>query len=79
MKHRVRVAAIIVEDNNVLLVKHVSPETGYEWWVPPGGGMEKIDNSIFDCAKREVFEETDLKVDVSKVIYIREFIEKSNN
>jgi len=74
MNHRIRVAAIIISNQKVLLVKHVHPETGYAWWVPPGGGLDDKDASIFDCAKREVFEETNLKVDVSRIIYIREFL-----
>lgn len=79
MNHRIRVAAIIINDQKVLLVKHVHPETGYVWWVPPGGGLEDKDTSIFDCAKREVFEEANLKVDISKIIYIREFVGKNMN
>jgi ADP-ribose pyrophosphatase YjhB (NUDIX family) len=65
-------------DNKILLVKHVHPETKYEWWVPPGGGVEEIDDSLFDCAKREAFEETNLAIEVSKIVYIREFLDKEN-
>ncbi len=78
MKHRIRVGAIIVENNKILLVKHIYPKTGYEYWVPPGGGVEAEDDSIFDCAKRETFEETNLKVETSRIIYISEFFEKEN-
>jgi len=76
MKHRIRVGVIIVNDNKILMVKHVDPESNYTWWVPPGGGIEENDDSIFDCAKREVFEETNLTVELSRIIYIREFISK---
>ena len=38
--------------------------------------MEVQDESIFDCAKREIFEETNLKVDIDQIIYIREFFDK---
>lgn len=78
MKHRIRAAAIIIKDNKILLVKHVDPKTGFQWWVPPGGGVEEIDKSIFDCAKRETLEETNLKVELSRVLYIREFYDKEN-
>jgi len=78
MDHRIRAAAIIVNNNKVLLVKHVHPETGYTWYVPPGGGVKEIDSSIFDCAKRETFEETNLKIEVSRLLYIREFYDKEN-
>lgn len=79
MKHRIRVGAIIVEDNKLLLVKHIHPKTGYEWWVPPGGGIESEDDSIFDCAKRETFEETNLHIDTSRIVYIKEFYEKEQD
>ncbi len=78
MKHRIRIAAIIVDNEKILLVKHVHPETGNEWWVPPGGGIEEKDSSIFECAKRETFEETNLKISSARIIYIREFFDKEN-
>ena len=76
MKQRIRVATIITNKDKVLLVKHVHPESGYTWWVPPGGGIKKEDSSIFDCAKRETFEETNLKIEASKIIYLREYLDK---
>jgi len=78
MKRRIRAAALITQGNSVLLVQHVHPQTGFEWWVPPGGGVESKDASIFDCARREVFEETGLQVDLSRVVYIREFLDQEN-
>jgi ADP-ribose pyrophosphatase YjhB (NUDIX family) len=56
-------------------VKHVDPESGDSWWIPPGGGLETQDKSILDCAIREVFEETGLQVTIGKLVYLREFIE----
>ena len=76
MQHRIRIAAIIINSDKILLVKHVHPDTGYTWWVPPGGGIEESDSSIFDCAKRESFEETNLKIETSRILYIREFYSK---
>ncbi len=79
MKHRIRAATIIINNDKVLLVKHVDPKSGYTWWVPPGGGIEEKDLSIFDCAKRETFEETNLNVNISKIIYLREFLDKRDS
>lgn len=79
MKQRIRVATIITDKDNVLLVKHVHPKSGYTWWVPPGGGVKKEDSSIFDCAKRETFEETNLKVSTSRIIYLREYLDKRDS
>ena len=76
MKHRIRAAAIVVEGDSMLLVKHRGhgPEDGYVWWVPPGGGVEG-EESLAECARRETLEETGLSVELGKIAYIREFIE----
>ena len=80
MKHRIRVGVIIERDNKILLVKHVHPKTGFVWWVPPGGGVKDTDNSIQECAQREVFEESGLRVKIDySPIFIREFIDRENN
>ncbi|MBW4439678.1 MAG: NUDIX hydrolase [Plectolyngbya sp. WJT66-NPBG17] len=73
MKHRIRAAGLIVRDDEILLVAHRSPITGLTHWVPPGGGIEREDDSIFACAAREIFEETGLAASLSRVAYIREF------
>lgn len=73
MRHRIRAAALITQGDSILLVQHVHPQTGVEWWVPPGGGLEPTDPSVFDCARRETFEETGLSVDLSRIVYVREF------
>ncbi|MFH1637938.1 MAG: NUDIX hydrolase [Candidatus Woesearchaeota archaeon] len=73
MKSRIRVGALIFKDNKILLVKHVHPETGYIWWVPPGGGLQD-EETIYDCAKREAFEETGLKIKTGNLAYLRQFI-----
>ena len=72
MEHRIRSAALIIEGDRVLLVKHRHPETGKEFWVPPGGGLQHPE-SIYDCARRETFEETGLSVELGTIAYVREF------
>ena len=76
MNHRVRAAAIVVEGDSILLVKHHGhgPEDGYVWWVPPGGGVEG-EESLEECTRRETLEETGLSVELGNIAYIREFIE----
>lgn len=49
--------------------------------MPPGGGLEGTE-SIFECGKREVKEETNLKVKLDRIVYIRQLIfhqQKANN
>lgn len=79
MRHRIRAAALIVKDDSILLVQHVHPDSGEVWWVPPGGGVETADTSIFDCARRETFEETGLSVELLRIVYIREFVDDEND
>jgi 8-oxo-dGTP pyrophosphatase MutT (NUDIX family) len=74
VKHRIRSAAIVIDNNKILLVKHKHPESGIEFWVPPGGGLEDSE-SIYDCAIRETYEETGLKVILGEIRYLREFID----
>ncbi len=41
--------------------------------VCPGGGWEIEKENILECAKREVFEETGLYVEIKKLLYMQEF------
>ena len=78
MQYRVRAAAIIFskDKQSLLLIKHVHPQTGETWWVPPGGAVENSDGSIFHAAERETYEESNLIIKTSNEIrYIREFYE----
>jgi ADP-ribose pyrophosphatase YjhB (NUDIX family) len=74
LRQRIRVAALIVRDERVLLVKHVDPESGFAWWTLPGGGVEG-DESLLTAAKREGLEETGLTAPAERVVYLRDFIQ----
>lgn len=74
MKHRIRSAAIVIDNDKILLVKHKHPKSGIEFWVPPGGGLEDSE-SIYDCAIRETYEETGLEVILGEIRYLREFVD----
>lgn len=80
MRHRVRAAALImrpaVHPTEILLVKHASQtRPGKIMWLSPGGGLEAEDESIFACAQREALEESGLKVELSHIAYVHEFID----
>ena len=73
MRYGISAAALVVRNNRLLLVNH--RERGrYDFWLPPGGGLEGSE-SIFDCAKREALEETGLTVELDRIIYVQEFVE----
>ncbi len=73
MRYGISAGALVLRGKKVLLVHH--REIGsYDFWVPPGGSLEG-DESIFDCARRETFEETGLVVEPQRIVYIQELVE----
>ncbi len=71
---RVRVNALVVQGDEILLVQHrplFSGETPF--WLPPGGGLE-LGETAAEGAAREVLEETGLVVTVGRLLYVRDFI-----
>lgn len=57
---RIGVGVIVIKDNKVLLGKRMNAH-GEGTWSFPGGHLE-YNESVEDCAKREVFEETGIKI-----------------
>lgn len=70
-----RVRAVIVKDNKVLLMHRI--KQGHEYWVFPGGGIDKEDKSLEDGLKRECKEELGVEVEI-KDLYFKEFDTFSN-
>jgi 8-oxo-dGTP pyrophosphatase MutT (NUDIX family) len=73
MRYGISAAALIVQNDRVLLVNHMEPGK-YDFWVPPGGSLSGSE-SILDCARRETLEETGLTVELGHILYIQEFWE----
>lgn len=68
---KVRAAVILMEMDKILLVKH--SKGGKDYWVLPGGGVEKGE-SLIEAAIREIKEETNLEIKVKKLVFISEAI-----
>lgn len=66
----VRTRIIVTYSGNLLLLEPAFPEAG---WQLPGGGLEK-NESLAECGEREVYEETGLRVQVTGVAFLREFV-----
>jgi 8-oxo-dGTP diphosphatase len=73
MRYGISAAALVVRKGLLLLLRHQEPGR-HDFWVPPGGRVEG-EESVFECARRETYEETGLNVDPDRIVYIQEFIE----
>jgi ADP-ribose pyrophosphatase YjhB (NUDIX family) len=79
MEFRARAAAIILNENNeLLLVLHKHPRTGEQWWTLPGGGLE-MEECAENAVIREVKEECYIDCTPGRLVYVREFIDEDND
>lgn len=66
-------ALIFNKSGKVLLLKCVPHENSRIYWDMPGGRMEK-NESLLNCLRREVFEETCIKkIKIGEIIAVQEF------
>lgn len=68
---RVRVNGLLVESRSLLMVRLRSPVNGRLIWMPPGGGLQ-FGEPLREAAKREMAEETGIRVEVGPLWYIHE-------
>jgi 8-oxo-dGTP pyrophosphatase MutT (NUDIX family) len=68
MQRIVRYQGAIVHEDRLLLIKHQSHADGRGYWVIPGGGYEDTDPTEEACVAREMREETNLEVEVLRLL-----------
>jgi 8-oxo-dGTP pyrophosphatase MutT (NUDIX family) len=66
---RIRVAGLLVHSGHVLLVKH----RAHDFWLLPGGRLDDGE-SLVDCAERELWEETGLRIRAQGPIFLGDFL-----
>ena len=77
MDFGIRVGAVVEREGTLLLVRHQKPDRD-PYWVLPGGRLEP-DETIPECAEREVAEETRLSARFSGVLYVSEFLREGRH
>jgi len=71
---RLCVRCLCLRNGRLLLIRHVSPGTGRDFWALPGGIVEKGE-SLIDAARRELAEETGLQGTPAGIAALQEFPE----
>lgn len=62
-----RYRGAIIQDDQLLLIRHTEHESGRSYWVIPGGGREAGETEMA-CVMREMLEETNLVVRVERLL-----------
>ncbi len=77
MDFGVRVGAVVERAGALLLVRHQKPDRD-PYWVLPGGRLEPGE-TIPECARREVAEETGLEARFAGILYVGEFLREGRH
>jgi len=68
MPRHTRYQGFIVQEHQVLLIKHSSVDTDLSYWVIPGGGRDDSETEE-ECVIREMKEETSLDVAIERLAF----------
>ena len=76
MRRRVNVRGIIINNKDELFCQKLTANTGKgrDFWCTPGGGLE-MGESLLDGLRREMIEETGVKPEIGKLLFIQQFAE----
>jgi len=69
----VRVAGVLIHNGKLLMAKHC--KGGEEYWVLPGGHVEKRE-TLAQALEREFLEETRLSVETGDLLFVNDFIRR---
>lgn len=72
-KLRIRLSGLCIEDNKILLVKHLYVGKKDVFWAPPGGGLN-YGEAMEECLKREFKEETGYLIEIEDFLFVNEFL-----
>ena len=67
MKRNARYQGAIVQNDTILLIRHLEHRNGRTYWLLPGGRREGEETEE-DCVRREMKEETGLEVRVNRLL-----------
>lgn len=67
-KRLVRCQGVILKNDSILILEHFNSIRNEVFWLLPGGGME-LNESEEECLRRELKEETNLDVEINKVLF----------
>ena len=73
---RIRVAALLVIDGRVVLVRHRRGDRVYH--LLPGGGVD-WGETLSEALRREVREETGLEIDVGPLLFVNDTLDPSGS
>lgn len=62
----VGVGAVVLSSRGVLMIQRGKPPRVGSWSLP--GGAQKVGETVFDAARREVLEETGLEIEVLRLV-----------
>ena len=76
MRRRVNVRGIIINNKGEIFCQQLTANNGKgrNFWCTPGGGLE-MGESLLDGLRREMIEETGVKPEIGKLLFIQQFAE----
>lgn len=79
-KRRLTVRGVIVDQSGDIFAQQLNKTIakGNDWWCTPGGGVEDSEN-LFDALKREMIEETGVKPEIGRLLFVQQYTEGENS